>query len=241
MVLSAPNLLGRCVTAEPDMEDLLASIRQAIDSDLGDVRRSTGSYASGTVKGTMNEMRVRVGINDPRVRASEITKEINELRSKIGTQRPADAPKPKTPFAQIMAGSLDAPAPQAPSTSIVAAQQPEATPLYHDAAEEQPESYASEGEWHGEQAYLPAPDHALGYDEFSQPQLISEGAARQANSSFNELAETLMQRAMGERSIEDVTHELLRSMLRDWLDHHLPSMVERLVREEIERVARRGR
>jgi len=30
-------------------------------------------------------------------------------------------------------------------------------------------------------------------------------------------------------------------MLKQWLDEHLPSMVERLVREEIERVARRGR
>jgi cell pole-organizing protein PopZ len=29
-------------------------------------------------------------------------------------------------------------------------------------------------------------------------------------------------------------------MLKQWLDENLPSLVERLVREEIERVARRG-
>ena len=50
-----------------------------------------------------------------------------------------------------------------------------------------------------------------------------------------------MARALGERSIEDMTQDLLKGMLRNWLDAHLPSLVEKLVREEIERVARRGR
>ena len=49
-----------------------------------------------------------------------------------------------------------------------------------------------------------------------------------------------MSRALGERPIEDITRELLRTMLKQWLDEHLPALVERLVREEIERVARRG-
>jgi uncharacterized protein len=225
------------------MEDLLASIRQAIDNDLGEVRKAVGSSGAGAVKGSMNEMRVRVGGADPRAKAAEITKEINELRSRIGTQRATEPPKPKTPFAQIMAGGLDKPGPRPPSTAIVAAPQlqPEELQAYQDDNDGQYSTYTAEEDWQHEQTYLPAPEHASGYDEFSQPPLISDNAARAANSSFNELAETLMQRAMGERSIEDMTHELLRSMLRDWLDHHLPSMVERLVREEIERVARRGR
>ena len=50
-----------------------------------------------------------------------------------------------------------------------------------------------------------------------------------------------MARALGERSIEDMTQDLLKGMLRSWLDAHLPGLVEKLVREEIERVARRGR
>ena len=79
---------------------------------------------------------------------------------------------------------------------------------------------------------------AYGYE---QPQLLSHDAAGAAQSSFNELANALMARAMGERSIEDMTQELLKAMLRNWLDTNLPGLVERLVREEIERVARRGR
>jgi cell pole-organizing protein PopZ len=43
----------------------------------------------------------------------------------------------------------------------------------------------------------------------------------------------------GSRTIEDLVRELLRPMLRTWLDEHLPGMVERMVRAEIERLARR--
>jgi cell pole-organizing protein PopZ len=32
--------------------------------------------------------------------------------------------------------------------------------------------------------------------------------------------------------------QVLRPMLKEWLDKHLPAMVERIVREEIERIAR---
>jgi uncharacterized protein len=38
-----------------------------------------------------------------------------------------------------------------------------------------------------------------------------------------------------------MTRDLLRGMLKQWLDDNLPALVESLVREEIERVARRGR
>ena len=40
--------------------------------------------------------------------------------------------------------------------------------------------------------------------------------------------------------IENLTREMLRPMLKNWLDDNLPSLVERLVRAEIQRVARGG-
>jgi len=42
------------------------------------------------------------------------------------------------------------------------------------------------------------------------------------------------------RSLDEVAEDVLRPMLQDWLDNNLPTLVERLVREEIERVARGG-
>lgn len=39
-------------------------------------------------------------------------------------------------------------------------------------------------------------------------------------------------------TLEDMMREMLRPMLRAWLDDNLPSMVERLVREQIELIKR---
>jgi hypothetical protein len=44
----------------------------------------------------------------------------------------------------------------------------------------------------------------------------------------------------GGPSIEDVVREEIRPILKDWLDTHLPPLVERLVRAEIERVVNRA-
>ena len=40
------------------------------------------------------------------------------------------------------------------------------------------------------------------------------------------------------RTLEDLVREMLRPLLKSWLDDNLPQIVERLVRMEIERVAR---
>lgn len=40
------------------------------------------------------------------------------------------------------------------------------------------------------------------------------------------------------RTLEDLVRELLRPMLRDWLDTNLPQLVERLVQDEIRRMSR---
>lgn len=43
----------------------------------------------------------------------------------------------------------------------------------------------------------------------------------------------------GDRAVEDHLRAMLRPMLREWLDTHLPGIVERLVQGEIARIARR--
>lgn len=55
-------------------------------------------------------------------------------------------------------------------------------------------------------------------------------------SAFNALAQTVL--VQNARTLEDLVREMLRPMLKTWLDDNLPGLVERLVRSEIERVAR---
>ncbi|RKF39321.1 hypothetical protein BCY90_21160 [Agrobacterium deltaense] len=69
--------------------------------------------------------------------------------------------------------------------------------------------------------------------------LLSAAAGAQIARSFSELAQVFD--GVERRSIEDMAAEMLRPMLQDWLEDNLPTLVERLVREEIERVARGSR
>ncbi len=66
--------------------------------------------------------------------------------------------------------------------------------------------------------------------------LLSPRANAAVSASFSDLAREIAARGM--RDVDQTVEELLRPMLRTWLDDNLPGMVERLVREEIERVSR---
>ena len=69
-----------------------------------------------------------------------------------------------------------------------------------------------------------------------QPQIISAATSAAVDAAFNSLAQTvLVHNAM---TLEDLVKEMLRPMLKSWLDDNLPGLVERLVRAEIERVSR---
>ena len=70
----------------------------------------------------------------------------------------------------------------------------------------------------------------------AQPQLVSHATSAAVDSAFNTLAQTVL--VQNARTLEDLVREMLRPLLKAWLDENLPGMVERLVRAEIERVSR---
>ncbi len=66
--------------------------------------------------------------------------------------------------------------------------------------------------------------------------LISREATESVNHAFNLLSHTIL--TQNARTLEDLVGDMLKPMLKVWLDDNLPPLVERLVRAEIERVAR---
>jgi cell pole-organizing protein PopZ len=66
--------------------------------------------------------------------------------------------------------------------------------------------------------------------------LVSPAVSERVAQSFGALAQAMD--AGPRRSFDEIAGEMLRPMLQEWLDDNLPTLVERLVREEIERVAR---
>src|SRR5579863_3477516 len=85
-------------------------------------------------------------------------------------------------------------------------------------------------------AEAPEPDEAAPADEEPFASVETEAAVA---ASFQALSTTVALQSSA--MIEGLTRDMLRPMLKSWLDDNLPSIVERLVRAEIQRVARGGR
>jgi cell pole-organizing protein PopZ len=79
--------------------------------------------------------------------------------------------------------------------------------------------------------------------EGGDSRLVSAPTAAASVAALSQLAAISAKRdglglGNGQLTIEELVRDLLKPMLRDWLDANLPAMVERLVHEEIERMVR---
>ncbi|MCK1742347.1 DUF2497 domain-containing protein [Bradyrhizobium sp. 139] len=72
-----------------------------------------------------------------------------------------------------------------------------------------------------------------------QQAMLAQSTVSAVESAFNSLAHTVL--SSNARTLEDLVKEMLRPMLKSWLDDNLPGLVERIVKAEIERVSRGGR
>ena len=137
---------------------------------------------------------------------------------------PEPAPAPR-------AEQVSAPAPQYPSRAepVSAAQSPAVEPRQPMPPRHEPEL---------RQELRPSQDAARSLPAKIEEtaSLLSQEAGAHVARSFSELAAVF--NGMERRSLEDMAQDMLRPMLQEWLDDNLPTLVERLVREEIERVAR---
>lgn len=89
------------------------------------------------------------------------------------------------------------------------------------------------------------PNKTVTTNFMSQEKLLSEGALQESASAFAELARAIQKPAVqdkpfkiesaGEYTVDNLMRELLRPLLREWLDAHLPSIIRTLVAEQIEK------
>jgi hypothetical protein len=86
----------------------------------------------------------------------------------------------------------------------------------------------------------PAPSYApVDFDAPPMPPqqpILAQSTVSAVESAFNSLAHTVL--SSNARTLEDLVKEMLRPMLKSWLDDNLPGLVERIVKAEIERVSR---
>ena len=217
---------------EPSMEEILASIRRIIADD--DASKSAPRPADPPPQAAAPAPAARPA--PPRVAPpepsldeaeaadpepdSELMADVEDQASDIldlteqmaaPMPQPAPAPKPAPQFRTID-GSFDV-------------SYEEEKPAPHMPAHQMPEARAP----------LPSEDNPYRGDGRSN-QLLSGVTSAAVDSAFNTLAQTVL--VQNARTLEDLVREMLRPMLKAWLDDNLPGMVERLVRAEIERVSR---
>lgn len=83
------------------------------------------------------------------------------------------------------------------------------------------------------------PEPEVDSDEDDLDSLLTQEAENAAYEGFAELARKTAVESGG-ITLEEIVRTELKPLLRAWLDRNLPSIIERLVREELERVAKRA-
>jgi hypothetical protein len=125
-----------------------------------------------------------------------------------------------------------------------------------DIAMVEPEPESAPLELSMEQAVAPEPvfepQHEQQYQPQYQPQdyqpqqyLVGDPAAQAAGASIAQLAAAVAREravALGNSGItlEQLVREICTPILKEWLDTNLPYMVERVVKQEIERIVNRS-
>jgi uncharacterized protein len=140
--------------------------------------------------------------------------------------------EPSVARAEIAPAKGDAMTPQTVDSPARPAQ-PQTSPIASSSTAETPRRPEFEP---GASAARPVPPAQRSSRAVEEKSLLSAHSDAAVSGAFSALAHTIL--AQNARTLEDLVVEMLQPMLRDWLDENLPSLVERLVKEEIERVSR---
>jgi len=207
---------------EPSMEEILASIRRIIADDQDGPRSPPPNQAG----------------RDPRAAPSRGIEAQGEIYA-AAPSGPANEPDAVSPDAVPDAGAYldaaDLDEPAEPSESP-----PEVTTTDEETTMDLEPDIAQARDFHARD--VPAHEAPAREAEIAatlENHLLSNATDRSVSHAFNMLTHTVLNH--NARTLEDLVRDMLRPMLKSWLDENLPVIVERLVRTEIERVARGGR
>ena len=238
--------------AEPSMEEILASIRQIISDDdespeaeqdeAPDQEEPAEEKDAEDAKDEAEDVAAKKDAAEDVVEsAGDETISEADLDALFADPEPAEPKKEEEPSGDIDEG-FDAvavdpepepePEPEGDDGDVLdlgalpeAAGEPFDAPEDLDFADPSP-------------APLPEPEPVVHQALPPAAGLLSQETDSAVSAAFANLANTML--AGDARTLEDLVQDMLRPMLKAWLDENLPTMVEKMVREEIERVARRG-
>jgi uncharacterized protein len=214
---------------EPSMEEILASIRRIIADD--DASKSGPRAAEPPKPAPRPAPPPPRILPEPVAPALHVSEEPAEAAAADPFSEPVEEESSDIlDLTESMAAPAFEPAPPPPPSPPPAA--PASAPPQFRKIEALSDVGFDEGEPKQAAPRNDAPSFQLGAEQG----LLSRETSAAVDSAFNALAQTVL--VQNARTLEDLVREMLRPMLKSWLDDNLPGMVERLVRAEIERVAR---
>ena len=217
---------------EPSMEEILASIRRIIADDDANKAVTPPAAAGPPPRAS--------GLPPPPAAVANSQDDIDAMLANLDTATPAQPESEVLDLTESMAAPAADDGPVTFRTIDAASDV-----IFTDRASDPPEPAVriiEEPRRPAAQAPAPAPRPAprLAPARASNPMpdrpLISSSTVAAVDSAFNSLAHTVI--GQNARTLEDLVKEMLRPLLKSWLDDNLPGVVDRIVRAEIERVSR---
>jgi uncharacterized protein len=226
---------------EPSMEEILASIRRIIADDPARMARHE---QEGRREGhSSSPPPAQVNASVPKESRPATEPDRTPLASPLRAFEGQANERALPPAPEV--ASIE----QEPEDDILAAEDEQAgEQVYeevdadaeerHEEPAEQIQEILTSPPAHREQEPQRQPASAVRYpsrDE-NEHRLMSADTSRAVDTAFNTLAQTVF--VQNGPTLEELVKQMLRPMLRAWIDDNLPKLVERLVRAEIERVSR---
>ena len=204
--------------SEPSMDNILSSIRKILSED----------EKSAEVAGDPPPVATQSPVTD------EETNKETEMTSAMEVSEPDlenDVSEPKRELAEDVLAAVARSSDLASSESV-------AGPV----GEQVGDGFANESnilELTQQMIAQPPPDIGAG------DTILSNGPNENSTDALQELAKALLSKrdiAIGNKdmTLEGLVREILRPLLREWLDQNLPYLIERLVKKEIDHMVNRA-
>lgn len=212
------SLSNEPINAEPSMDEILSSIRRILKDDEPVTVPPEAPAATQSESVMVLDSSMLVAESAPASASESAAESAPAGRSR---QSRSDLPPPRAISSQPTLSSATPPGTEATDMPYEANSTPDAVSK-PDAASK-PDTVSKPGAVEGPQPILGA--------------RAAEAAAGHIGALVRTIsADRNLAISRGGISIEEIVREEIRPMLKSWLDAHLPGLVERVVRAEIERL-----
>lgn len=219
---------------EPSMEEILASIRRIIaDDDASKATKPPDPAAAAPSRPAPPPRASGLPPAPPPPAVANSQDDIDAMLANLDT--PAAAPPGSDVLDLTEAMAAPAPAADAGPAPTFRTIDAASDVIFTDRAPDPPAEPAVRIIEEPRRPATPAPAPAAPAPVLDRG-LVSTSTMAAVDSAFNSLAQTVI--GQNARTLEDLVKEMLRPLLKSWLDDNLPGVVDRIVRAEIERVSR---